>query len=132
MFDNYENLTKFFEEKLHDLRCQRDTKAYIIGIYGRYKNVEYDFSKNSITILYSQAKEQNSFFMYQNIGDWLFLTSSMFPESLKYASKEYYNNIAQLSYYRCYKLMKTWKVYEELSDEFVGLTSEIKSKFYFG
>lgn len=123
----YCNINSFFQEKLQDLKCQPITKAYIIGIYSKYKNSDFDLSKNNITLLFLQAKEKHSFSEYQNLGDWLFYTKSIFPDFLKNASEDYYNNIAKLSYYNCYKIIKTWKVYEELADEYVPLTENVKN-----
>lgn len=122
----YKNITNFFEEQLNDLECQPDTKSYIISIYDKYKSTQFDLSKDSITILFAQAKNNQDFLTYQNLGDWLFYTKSVFPEHLKNASENYYNSIAQLSYYTCYRMIRTWKIYEELADKYVPLTKQIR------
>jgi hypothetical protein len=123
----HKNIANFFGEILNDLECQQDTKAYIIGIYGKYKTSQFDLSKDSATLLLAQARAKQDFLIYQNLGDWLFFSKSMFPESLKNASENYYDNVAKLSYYSCYRIIKTWRIYEELADEFVTLTEQIRT-----
>ncbi len=125
----HRNITDFFEELLIDLECQRDTKAYIVSIYGKYKSAEFDLSKDSITLLFSQARNKQDFLTYQNLGDWIFFANTLAPDHLTYASKEYYDSIAQLSYYSCYRLInRQWKLFEELSDNFRVLESRVKQK----
>lgn len=117
------NITNFFEELLTNLKCQRDTKAYIVSIYGKYKSAEFDMSKDSIALMFAQARNKQDFLTYQNIGDWLFYSRTMYPASLKGASENYYDNIAQLSYYNCYRMLnKKWKLYQQLADEFIPLS----------
>jgi hypothetical protein len=124
----HKNITKFFEELLLDLECQRDTKAYIISIYGKYKSSEFDLSKDSVTLLFAQARDKQDFLTYQNLGDWIFFSNTLAPSHLKFASKDYYDTIARLSYYSCYKLInKQWKLYEEMSDNFIYLNNKVKS-----
>lgn len=126
----HRNITKFFEELLIDLECQHDTKAYIISIYGKYKSAEFDLSKDSITLLFAQARNKQDFLTYQNLGDWIFFANTLAPYHLKFASKDYYDTVARLSYYSCYKLInRQWRLFEELSDNFLTLESRVKQKF---
>lgn len=115
-------ISDYFENILKNINCERITKSYIIGIFEKYQNSELDLSKSNITLLYAQGVFKRDFYIFQNLGDWLFFTKSMYPEFLKNASEDYYNNIAQLSYYNCYKIVNTWKVYDQLSEEFPRLT----------
>lgn len=123
------NITKFFEDLLDDVRCQRDTKAYIISIYGKFKSSEFAFPNDSITSLFAQARNNQDFLTYQNLGDWIFFVNTLAPQHFKYASKEYYDMIARSSYYSCYKLInRQWKLFEELSDNFLVLESQVKER----
>lgn len=125
----YKNITTFFEEQLNDLECQRDTKAYIISIYGKYKSAQFDLSKDSVTILFAQARSNQDFLTYQNLGDWIFFSNTLAPTHLRHASKDYYDTIAKLSYYSCYKLInREWKLFEEIADNFNVLESQVKTK----
>ena len=125
----HKNITNFFEELLNDLKCQRDTKAYIVSIYGKYKSAEFDLSKDSVTLLYAQAHDKQDFLTYQNLGDWIFFANTLAPNHLKYASKDYYDTVARLSYYSCYRIInKQWKLFEELSDNFLMLETQVKNR----
>jgi len=125
----HKNITNLFEELLTDLECHRDTKAYIISIYGKYKSAQFDLSKDSVTILFAQARNNQDFLTYQNLGDWIFFANTLAPSHLHHASKDYYDTIARLSYYSCYKLIdRQWKLFEELADDFNTLESQVKNK----
>jgi hypothetical protein len=125
----HDNITDFFNELLKDINCQYDTRSYIVSIYGKYKSASLDLSKESVTLLFSQARHRHDFNTYQNLGDWIFFSNTLAPEHLKYASKDYYNTVARLSYYSCYRLInKQWKLFEELSDNFESIEAEVKNK----
>jgi|ERR1035437_283238 hypothetical protein len=125
----HKDITVFFDELLSDIDCQRDTKAYIVSIYGKYKSTDQDLSKDSITLLFAQARDKHNFLTYQNLSDWIFFTKSVAPEYLNKASKDYYSTVAQLSYYSCYQLInKQWPVFEELADNFNYLTNQTHKK----
>jgi hypothetical protein len=120
------NIVYFFEEKLSNLSCQDDTRSYIISIYGKYRNSSYDLSKDNITILFSKAKFSHDFNAYQNLGDWLFYVKTIYPEFLKNATEDYYNAIAQSSYYSCYNMIKSWDLYKQLAQDYIRLTNECR------
>jgi hypothetical protein len=124
-----ENIAHFFEEQLSDLNCQYDTKAYIVGIFRRYQTAEFDLSKESITVYFSEARHHQDFSKYQACGDWLFFCRVLMPEHLRHADRNYYDTVARLSYYSCYRLLnRQWKSFEELADQFVPLENEVSSK----
>ena len=123
------NIINFFDELLIDLECQRDTKAYIVSIYGKYKSAEFDLSKDSVTLLFAQARSKQDFLTYQNLGDWIFFANTLAPSHLRFASKDYYDTVARLSYYSCYKLINNqWKLFEELADNFLILEQQVKNR----
>lgn len=125
----HKNISSFFEELLNDLKCQRDTKAYIISIYGKYKGAEFDLSKDSVTLLFAQARDKQDFLGYQNLGDWIFFANTIAPQHLQFASKDYYDTVARLSYYSCYKLInREWKLFEELADNFLFLEEQVRRR----
>lgn len=126
----YTSLNKYFEEKLQDLDCPDLTKSYIVSIFVRYKSANEDLSTKSLTLEYVDAKNTRNFQKFQNIGDWVFFSSSYFPESIP-VSKEYYYSLGQLSYYSCFKIVKNWNIYEQLADRLVDLTTNSR-KFLFG
>lgn len=123
------NITIFFEEMLNDLECHPTTRAYIASIYGKYKSSEFDLSKDSVTLLFAQARNNHDFLIYQNLGDWIFFINTLAPQHFAHASKDYYDTVARLSYYSCYKIInKQWKLFEELSDNFTFLETQVKCK----
>jgi hypothetical protein len=125
----HRNISSFFDELLNDLHCHRDTKAYIVSIYGKYKTAEFDLSKDSVTLLFAQARSKQDFLAYQNLGDWIFFANTIAPQHLQFASKDYYDTVAKLSYYSCYKLInRQWKLFEELADDFSSLEEQVKSR----
>ena len=125
----HRNISSFFDELLVDLKCQRDTKAYIVSIYGKYKSAEFDLSKDSVTLRFAQARSKQDFLTYQNLGDWIFFANTIAPQHLKFASKDYYDTVARLSYYSCYKLInREWKLFEELADDFLVLEEQVKKR----
>jgi hypothetical protein len=119
---NY-NLNTFFSNQLENLKCDYDTRAYIVSVLDRFKTISADYSKESLTVLYAEAKFKQDFYTFQNIGDWLFFCNTLFPEHLNNASQDYYYSMGRLSYYSCYKLIdRQWKLYEKMADEFVYLS----------
>src|SRR5271157_981923 len=86
----HKNISSFFDELLIDLECQRDTKAYIVSIYGKYKTAQFDLSKDSVTLLFAQGRSKQDFLTYQNLGDWIFFANTIAPQHLNKASKDYY------------------------------------------
>ncbi len=117
------DLIVFFSKQLEDLECDDITRAYIISIFTKYKTSIDDLSKDSITLLYSEAKFRADFVLFNNIGDWLFLCNSIFPEHLNATSQKYYISIGQSSYYSCYKLLnKQMKLFEMMADNFNQLS----------
>lgn len=123
------NIIHFFEEQLQDLDCHQDTRAYIVGVFGKYRTADFDLSKESITIYFSEARTKHDFARYQTCADWIFLCHTLMPAHLHYANKEYYDTIARLSYYSCYNILnKQWKTFEELADNFIVLENEVANK----
>jgi hypothetical protein len=125
----HQNISNFFDELLIDLDCQPTTRAYIASIYGKYKTAQFDLSKDSVTLLLAQGRSKQDFLTYQNLGDWIFFANTMAPAHLHNASKDYYDTVARLSYYSCYRLInREWKLFEELADNFLVLENEVRKR----
>lgn len=124
----YLTLNSFFNEQLENLNCDNTTKAYIVGILSKFKNSSADYSKDSITLLFAKAKHNQDFYIFQNIGDFIFYCNVWFPEYFNNAVPEYYYSVGQLSYYACYRLIKKqWTTYEVLADQFSDLSLEARN-----
>jgi len=125
----YQNITIFFEEVLKDIKCQDETRSYILSIYKKQTKPDFDLSKDSITLLFAQAQEKRDFYTYQNIGDWIFYINTIAPKYFKFIDKKYCDTLGQLSYYSCYKIInRKWPLFEELSDSFIDLEEQCKNK----
>ena len=112
------SLEDFFAEKVKNVPCEKETKAYLISTFTNFKQTTGDFSKDSVTLKYIQAQSEYNFELYQQIADWILFIKATFPKAQN-ASDDYYNTIAQLSYYKCYKMLNgEWKLFEELADRF--------------
>lgn len=123
-------ILEFIDPKLKKLECHDDTRAYIGSIFKRYTSAEFDFSQKSIVLLYATAREKQEFSTFQNIGDWLFFSTTLYPSSLTDASKDLYNTIARASYYRCYTLInRQWRLFEELAETYCDLIDQTRSVF---
>lgn len=119
------NLSLYFEELLSPLDCEPETRAYIAGIFAKYRFADDDLSKDSLTLRFMQAKEKQDFYGFQNIGDWIFFSNVLAIKHLNNASIDYYQTLAANSYYSCFRLInKKWKLFEQLADDFVKLEAE--------
>lgn len=124
-----QDVEKLFENKVKELPNRDNTKSYIIGVFKDVKK-KHNFSNESITLIFAKAKSENKFELFQALGDWILFTESVYPQHLKYASKDYYFAMAQISYFRCYRLInKTWDLFEELSDDFPRIVSKLQKQF---
>jgi len=119
------NLNGFFSNQINKIPIgQPATKAYIDGILAKPAK---DLSNKSLTIIYSQAKFEYRFDLFQQLADYILFSKIVFPESLNAADQTYYNALAQNSYYTCYRLInKQWVLFEELADMFPAIVSQTR------
>lgn len=124
----YSSLQEFFGPHIKNIPiCQDSTKAYITRVLSHYA-WENDLSQHSLTLTYHQARQESKFELFQRVADWILFSKITFPTSLQNASEDYYNALAQNSYYTCYRLInRQWILYEELADLFPSLVAEIRS-----
>ena len=124
---NNNEFEQFFVPQLNQIDTSlKETKAYIQGIFTGYLKSENDLSKESITLQYIEAKSKYDFAQFQNLADWVFFVRTIYPESIK-TSPDYYDTIAQCSYYRCYIIMnRQWRCFEELADRFEYFVKRIR------
>lgn len=120
----FSNLEKVLIKRLVDLNCDDLTRAYIASILIKYKNTNFDYSRDSLTLLFEKASMERNFLLFQNIGDWIFFSQSIFPQH--YISlQSYIENLGRLSYDRCYKIInKEFKIYQNLADDLPYLTKQ--------
>lgn len=122
------DLESFFDKTIHLKNFQESTIAYLVNLFKTAK--KQDYSKDSLTLIYSRAKFEQNFNLFQNLGDWILFTETLYPEHLNKASKEYYEILAQNSYYTCYRMLnRQWRLYEELADTFPRLIILLRNSF---
>ena len=127
----FNNLTVFFEEALEDINCRPDTKSYLIHLYCEFKTINNDLSHQNLTLLYAQAKSHNDFHLHQQIGDYVFWVKTMIPTHFN-NTNDYYENMARLSYFSCYKLLnRKWLLYEDLADNFRILENQARHHLHY-
>lgn len=127
---NTTDLNLFFFDELKKLDCNYTTKAYIVNMLCRFNHSTTDLSKESITLLYAQAKYRQDFNIFDNIGSWIFFCNTFYPEHLNNASQDYYYSIGKSSYYSCYNIInRKWKLYKELSERFAELSEDMRKIF---
>lgn len=124
-----QDLNIFFTELLKDINCQDTTRAYLINLYTTFKDSTYDLSDQNIGLYFLQSKNTNNFANLQNIGDYIFFSQTMMPSYLQ--PQNYYQDIARLSYYACYKLInRQWILYMELADTLPTLQQQTIEKLH--
>lgn len=100
-----------------------ETEAYIKSILKRFIINPINLQSKSVVLMFSEAKNKCSFADFQDIGDYIFFTRTMFPESIP-CDIEFYSSIGKNSYHECYKYLNgAWPLYEELSIDFNKLSS---------
>ena len=117
-------LIEFLDDAIKLPNCEEKTKSYIVSIFASV-SAEKDFSNESLTFVLKEANDSMSFKSFKELGDWLFFTKSMFPDSLKGAEPNYYDNIARTSYYQCFALLnKKWLLCQLPTGLACGLASQ--------
>lgn len=119
MLVTFQTVESVFSKSIQKLPCQESTKAYISNVFNSANKENCDYSNESVTLIYSRAKFEYRFELFQNLADWILFSKTLFPQSLNGASGDYYQAIAQDSYYKCYKMInRKWLLFEELADRF--------------
>lgn len=120
-----DDLLKWFEDRVTSkVDCEPETRAYIANLLLKQK-VTAELISSPITLLYARARERAGFIHHQQLADWLFWTKSVAPQHLHHAVPAYYDAVAQFSYFACYRMVREWVLFEELSDRFSELTQQV-------
>ena len=118
-------LVDLFEATVDQLPATREAKAYIQGLFLDQADPKQaiDLSKESIVLNHIGLKRY-ALNELQRIGDWVLWVLSWFPRSVA-QHREVVENLGRLNYLRCYRLVPSWKVYEELGDMLPVYTSRL-------
>jgi hypothetical protein len=124
-----ESISKVFEGLFSDLPCQEPTRAYVISVFSQVDHSKaLCQSDQSLIILFSQARESHNFSAFQELGDRIFFLNSFFQEHLlKFGSREFFDALAQTSYWECFKLInRKWELFRELAENLPIIEDEVK------
>ena len=122
-----EILIEYFKPVIDKIAYSNEVNAYILNLLIKI-NKSQNFSKESLTLKYIEAKENYNFSSYQSLGDWIMFCQIYFPKHLNNAEEKYYNAIAQTSYYNCYIMLKRqWKLFEELADLYPDIVKDLRN-----
>lgn len=97
-------------------------KAYLSGLFADQAHKPIDLSKDSLVLTYYGIRRTVDLTSLQSLGDWVLWTSTVFPEGVA----EIAESLGRLCYYRCYRLVPAWVVYEELADNMPTLVSQLR------
>lgn len=106
----------YFSKVVAPLPTNRLTKAYIIGVFAdlaRGSSYVQDLSKESLVLRHLAG---GAFTEAQATGDWVLWVLTWFPAAVA-DHRDVVETIGQLAYLRCYRLVPTWRVYDELADQ---------------
>jgi hypothetical protein len=104
-----------------------ETSAYIKSTMKKYLR-STDMLGKSMVLMWFDAKTEQNFGKFQDIGDWVFFTSVYLPGSIP-CDPEFYQSVGRSSYYRCYRMLDgAWPVYEELADRFHDFVEQLAGR----
>ena len=120
-------LDSHFDEQLKNLESEHwETAAYIKSTLKKYVRSDKDLSRQSVVLLWLEAQNTHKFELYQDVGDWVFFSRVMFPESIS-CDLDFYEGLGRSSYYKCYQLLHgAWPLYEELADRLPYFITQIE------
>ncbi len=121
-----EILIRYFKPTIDKLTYSAELNAYLIKLLTEI-NKSSNYSKDSLTLKYIEAKNKYDFELYQSLGDWILFCQVFAPQHLNNADEKYYNALAQTSYYSCYIILKRqWKLFEELADLYPEVVKNLR------
>ena len=123
------DLGDWVSDLIGDLRCGRDTKAYVISVLAKDVGPDADMSKMSLVLAYEEARRTANFVVYQQIGDWVLWVSSVHPGAIS-ENQEVVQTVGRLSYSAGNRMLRgSWPLYEELADNLPVIAREINHRF---
>lgn len=124
-------VTEVIETRVNHLSASRIARAYITNLFVRQIHAPVDFSQESVVLAYIEAKRDSRILdlaASQQIGDWVLWVASLYPAHLR-AHQSVAETFARLSYLRCYRLVPSWQVYDELAEGLPSFTRALSAQF---
>lgn len=120
-------LDAWFEQQLNDLDVEASTRAYIVNLLAR-TDVKDNLHRESVVLLFAQARAKSNFDSYRRVGDWSMWTHIVCPELIN-DEHELLQTLGRLSYYACHRMLRgEWRLYEELADSMVDIVDDVRSR----
>lgn len=123
------DLVVLLESEMATIPASQTARAYVLGLFldqARAARI-VDLSRESVVLMYLQALERHEFSEAQRLGDWALWVLSWFPENAR-GHREVVETLGQINYYRCYRQVPTWVVYEELADTLPSLVRQVHKR----
>lgn len=118
-------LDEWFAYQLSDLRCGRETRAYVVNVLAGHID---DMSHESVVLAYHDAALTGNFATFQRIGDWSLWVSAIHPHQNQ-GQRDLVETFGRLSYFACHRIMRgQWRLYEELADELPAIVYDIRCR----
>lgn len=115
----HHRLSSWLIPTLAPLPLSSEARAYTISTLERLSiDPACDMSRESIVLAYAAAGGLPDF---QRIGDWILFRVSIYPTG----NDELAITFGRLAYARCYSIMRSWSVYNELSDGLPVITGAV-------
>jgi hypothetical protein len=121
-----QDLPSLFDGIASDLPATRTARSYVTGLFlNQARSTRaVDFSRRSLVLSYIS---QRDFAQSQDLADWVLWALSWVPTSVR-DHRELAESLGRLSYYRCYRLVPSWRVYEELADNLPVYARHLSAK----
>lgn len=118
-------LDAWFADRLTDIRCGAEARAYVVGVLS---NRIDDMSDESVVLAFQDASMKGSFATFQRIGDWTLWVSAFAPHPQR-GQRELVEKFGRLSYFACHRIMRgQWRLYEELADELPAIVYDVRKE----
>lgn len=123
----------FFTARIESLKTSNDTKAYLVGLFSNQALScrAIDFSRQSLTTSFLEIRYSHNLVALQALADWVLWVDSVFPQHFV-SYHEWAESIGRLCFYRCYKLVPSWVVYEDLADRLPLFARRLHHALQFG
>jgi hypothetical protein len=118
----------WFEKRLADIPCTRETRTYIAGVMMKYVVSNNDnLCDRSIVLAWAEARDSHDIVKFQRLGDWILWSASLVPQS--FDSLGIVQAVGQQSYDACYRLLRRqWKLYDELASDLPRIVSSVNQR----
>jgi len=115
----------YFAECFQTLPASPVARAYLTGLFTQQAVNPIDYSKASLVLTYAQVRSVRDLETLQAVGDWVLWVDTMLPAH-QATYREAAQSIGRASYYRCYRLVREWRVYEELADTLPRIVNQLR------